>query len=75
MEIIWSHNDHILKGSDNYGITTTRINKRLSSLSIEDVQAEHSGTYTCNVTNRAGSVTYSANLVINGIFKLNLGLT
>lgn len=66
MDIQWYHNGHILKDNENTGITITRINKRLSTLSIEFTQAEHSGEYTCTVSNQAGTVSHSTILAING---------
>lgn len=48
------------------GVTISLVNHRLSALSIESVQAEHAGNYTCIATNRAGTTSYSANLNVNG---------
>lgn len=48
------------------GVSVLRTNKRISQLSIESVQAEHSGTYTCTASNSAGTVLQSAYLHING---------
>lgn len=41
--------------------------KRHKLLTIESVSARHAGEYTCIASNLAGSVSRSANLVINGI--------
>lgn len=64
LNISWYFNGRSLDGS--YGIGTTLINKKISSLSIESVQEEHMGDYTCTATNLAGSVSYTSHLTING---------
>lgn len=48
------------------GITISQTNKRISSLSIESLEALHSGHFTCIAVNRAGSASYSAILNVNG---------
>lgn len=50
----------------NDGIVITRISSRMSALSIESVQGRHRGNYSCVVKNNAGTVQYSAQLLING---------
>lgn len=40
----------------------------MSALSIESVAARHAGEYTCVATNRAGNVTHSTTLAVNGIY-------
>lgn len=65
MKIFWYFNGKRIKG--NFGITISQVNKRLSTLSIESVQAEHAGRYTCTVENTAGSTNYSTYLHVNGI--------
>lgn len=69
MEIKWSLNGQLLE--NNYDIAINNISKRLSSLSIEYVQAEHAGNYTCTATNEAGFTSYTANLIINGICHMS----
>lgn len=64
LNITWHFNDRLTK-SEN-GITITEVNKRLSALSIESVQAEHAGRYTCIAKNAAGFDSYSAYLNVNG---------
>ena len=62
--ITWS-----LKGQElNSGpsITTTMLGQRASILIISSVDYSHVGEYTCRATNPAGSVTYSAELRVNG---------
>ena len=64
--ITWS-----LKGQElNSGpsITTTMLGRRSSMLVISSVDYSHVGEYTCRASNPAGSVTHSADLVVNGKF-------
>ena len=53
------------------GITTFRLNARVSLFSIDLIAAGHSGhcTYTCTVSNAAASVNYTATLAVNGWFQ------
>lgn len=53
------------------GVYTGKLGKRMSSLSIESVGADHSGDYTCSATNTAGSTNFTTTLSVNGI----LGIT
>lgn len=45
LDIFFSLNGQILDSTD--GIVIAKVNKQLSTLSIEYVQAEHVGEYTC----------------------------
>lgn len=53
------------------GISITNTNKRISQLTIESVNAEHAGLYTCHAQNAAGTAVYSANLLVNGLLGLD----
>lgn len=64
IEISWFLNN--VSTSTIQGITTLRTNKRISQLSIDSVQAEHAGEFTCVAKNRAGMATYSTILHVNG---------
>ena len=69
--ITWS-----LKGQElNSGpsIVTTMVGTRTSMLIISSVDYSHVGEYTCRASNPAGSVTHSANLVVNGNFGQETG--
>lgn len=50
-------------------ITITNFGKRGKQLSIESVGATHAGEYTCVASNLAGSVSRTAVLDVNGIYK------
>lgn len=71
INITWSFNGKPIDSSA--GITTVQANKRISTITIESVGADHSGEYTCTASNRAGMSTYSATLNVNGtIFLMQL---
>ncbi|CAH1154339.1 unnamed protein product [Phaedon cochleariae] len=63
INITWLHNN----GTIGYGrgISVFKNGNKMSSLSIETVGADHSGTYTCFAENKAGSTSYSALLNVN----------
>ena len=54
------------KVSSEAGLTTSQIGQRASLLMIERVGHRHSGTYRCKVTNKAGSVSATTELKVNG---------
>lgn len=66
IELIWLLNNRTVDKID--GVSVMRTNKRISQLSIESVQAEHSGHYSCIAKNLAGSAEQSTNLNVNGTF-------
>lgn len=65
IKTIWLFNGKSLTSQN--GIVVSKVTKRLTTLSIEDVQANHVGEYTCVAKNIAGSSSYSAYLHVNGI--------
>jgi hypothetical protein len=52
----------------------TRIesSKRSSTLSIESVNAKHTGEYTCRVLNMAGVAAISTTLVVKGLSSTHI---
>ena len=48
------------------GIEISRLGPKSSILTIESVDFLHSGVYSCGVSNRAGNVSKSVELVVNG---------
>lgn len=48
------------------GVSTSKIGKRRSLLTIEPVNGEHAGNYTCEASNKANSVNLTAKLIVNG---------
>ncbi|KAK6620957.1 hypothetical protein RUM43_011256 [Polyplax serrata] len=66
ISISWSLNNKSL-ADNSRGIEISRLNKRISTLSIDSVSAVHAGEYTCWVNNSAGVVSHSAQLHINAL--------
>lgn len=54
------------------GIAVFKGGNKNSMLTIDSVTDKHSGTYTCIAENKAGVVSYSTVLNVNGIFTANL---
>ena len=65
LQFIWYFNGEPIISQDRQDISIS-INKRRSALDIEAVTAEHSGEYTCSVSNKAGAASHSTHLVVNG---------
>ncbi|XP_059046503.1 cell adhesion molecule DSCAM isoform X21 [Achroia grisella] len=65
LKIHWQLNDQILYSGNNNGIIINRNGKRISVLSIDNVQHEHIGNYTCIAENDAGHSSHSAVLNVN----------
>ena len=63
--ISWSFPGH---QHESYGISTVKVAERVSLLTINEVRAEHAGNYTCIAKNQAGSVSRTAELLINSLF-------
>lgn len=64
LEIQWRLNGR--NAEDISGISIMRTNKRISQLSIDSVQADHAGEYVCSARNKAGTVSLSTALHVNG---------
>ena len=65
IRITWYWNGKIIKNNHN-GVS---ISNRtfLSHLEFSDVKTEHRGRYTCKAENRAGSASYSTELIVQGL--------
>ncbi|CAB3223434.1 unnamed protein product [Arctia plantaginis] len=63
LTIHWQLNNQTLNSGN--GIFINRNGKRISVLSIENVQHEHIGNYTCIAENEAGRSSHSAILNVN----------
>jgi len=48
--------------SEDLGITTSRVGRRGSVLTIEAVEARHAGNFTCHARNLAGHQQYTTPL-------------
>lgn len=62
--VMWTFNRVPIE--PNTGILTEKRSKRIHSLMIEAVSAQHSGNYSCLAENAAGVVEHSSQLVVNG---------
>lgn len=69
MNISWKHNNNTLNNDGNIAIL--RVNKKISTLSFDSVDANHIGEYTCIASNLAGTTSYSTNLLVNGTFTFS----
>ena len=65
LNITWSLNGE--DASTVSGVHVLKFGSRTSILAIESVRAYHGGNYTCNATNAAGSIHFTAQLAVNGI--------
>lgn len=65
ISIQWYLNGRLV--NENDGILTGYLGKKINSLAIDSVQAEHNGEYTCSATNLAGSSNFTTYLHVNGI--------
>lgn len=64
IEITWLLNDKPVNAF--LDISTSPAGRRGSILTIESVQYEHVGNFTCKAQNAAGNTQYSAPLQVNG---------
>ena len=64
IEIIWNFNGTQL--INNPSISITKPSQRISTLSIDAVNAEHRGQYTCSAKNPAGEAIQTSFLNVNG---------
>lgn len=65
LKISWLLNNQVIYNAA--GITTSTVNKKLSTLSIDAVDAAHAGNYSCRVENNAGVSEFTSTLYVNGI--------
>lgn len=66
VNIKWLHGNLTVINGD--GVTITRVSKKLSTLSIDSVQEQHIGNYTCVASNKGGRTSHSTYLHVNGIY-------
>lgn len=67
LRIRWTHND--LPLFPHLGIMASKIGERVSLLTVETVKAVHSGNYSCVASNNAGNISYTAELLVNGLIN------
>ena len=66
LSITWSLKGDIINSDPT--LTTTMLGTQTSILMISSVDYQHSGVYTCRAENPAGVTSYSAELLVNGIY-------
>ncbi|XP_076265906.1 Down syndrome cell adhesion molecule 1 isoform X36 [Rhynchophorus ferrugineus] len=59
----WLHNNISIDYID--GIVSTAVGKKANTITIDPIQGQHAGTYTCLAENKAGLVEYSSDLHVN----------
>lgn len=50
------------------GVVIAKVGKKISTVAIDSVQAEHAGEYSCIAKNKAGVAQFTSRLNVNGIF-------
>lgn len=65
INISWLHNNKSIGYME--GILISKAGKKASTISIDSVQEQHSGIYTCIAENKAGAARNDARLNVNGI--------
>lgn len=70
ISIEWSLNGKPI--NSNYPDITIATRKSVSLLTIDGVTATYAGEYTCAASNSAGGTSFSASLVVNGIFTFRI---
>lgn len=48
------------------GITVSKVGNKVSTITIDSVQENHVGVYTCIAENKAGQTHFNAELHVNG---------
>ncbi|XP_062698638.1 cell adhesion molecule Dscam2 isoform X47 [Aedes albopictus] len=64
--IEWLLNGNAISAIDSLtGLTTTEFGRRAKALSIEGINWNHAGNYTCRVSNNAGMTELTEELIVN----------
>lgn len=66
IELEWAFNGKPIKSRHGTDVVIGSTNKKNSVLTIDSVSAIYAGEYGCTASNKAGSITKSAILEING---------
>ena len=64
IDIEWLFNDYAINSFS--GITTSKIGKKVSVLTIDSVNGNNAGNYTCKAKNQAETNRFTAELIVNG---------
>lgn len=65
IEFKWLFNNKPI--SEIAGVSTVKLGKRNSVMNIDSVNGKHAGNYTCQASNSASMVNFTATLIVNGI--------
>lgn len=68
LDLFWSLNS-VPIFTNQHSVTITRTNNRISTLSIESLDAFHRGVYKCIARNVAGVAEHQSELQVNGSQK------
>nr|XP_044249302.1 Down syndrome cell adhesion molecule-like protein Dscam2 isoform X11 [Drosophila takahashii] len=63
VDITWLFNDYAI--NEYHGVTTSKIGKKVNVLTIDSVNGNNAGNYTCRARNKAQMVEYTAALIVN----------
>ncbi|XP_043064012.1 Down syndrome cell adhesion molecule-like protein Dscam2 isoform X16 [Drosophila ficusphila] len=63
VDITWLFNDYAI--NEYHGVTTSKIGKKVNVLTIDSVNGNNAGDYTCRARNKAQTVEYTAALIVN----------
>lgn len=66
VRIQWTFQGRPLEPASSSGVEVSKAGLKISTLSIDLVQARHSGEYRCSASNKAGNDTQSALLNVIG---------
>lgn len=64
MNVMWMLNRVPIESND--GILVEKRGKRIHVITIESVQAQHAGNYTCFAENAAGAAEHTSQLIVDG---------
>lgn len=64
VQFFWRLNNETAE--DIQGVNVAKFGKKTSVLSIDSLAEKHAGNYTCLATNKAGTTSHHAELVVNG---------
>lgn len=64
VDFVWFANNRPI--AEYFGITIAKMGKRNSVLTIDSVSAKHAGNYTCQASNKASTVNFTSELIVNG---------
>ena len=66
LDIYWTLNSALIINGEN-GFNIFKMNKRTSSLNIDNLEAMHRGNYKCIANNSAGYAEHVTVLEVNGL--------